>query len=242
VTCGTPAQLTYAQPAGVCGRRPSADGSGRCAGDGETALGRYLAGAAALEAASVPAFGRLARDLAAHAAPDPLVRAARAAMGEEARHWRRTRDVARRRGGLPARPPIAPASFATLEEVALDNVVEGCVRETFGALIAAHQAAAAQDTEVRDLMAGITDDELGHAALSWQIDAWATPRLGPGFAERRRTTARAAVHELLLAFSAPVDGELRAAAGLPGPDEARALMAAAWAGVWQPAFGAPAAG
>jgi hypothetical protein len=226
-----------AYQAGVCGRRPAGASACPPAFTGSP-IARHLSESAALEAASVPAFARLARDLAAHGAPERLVRAARVATAEEARHWRRTRDVARRRGGNPVRPAVSPASPASLEELAIENVVEGCVRETFGALVAAHQAAAAGDREIRDLMTDIAEDELGHAALSWQIDAWACDQLGAAFRERRKQAARAAVGELLLAANHSVADELCIDAGLPGPAAARALLLAAWETTWAPSFNA----
>jgi hypothetical protein len=238
LTCGEPNRLQITYVAAICGRRPGSGGAGCIPVPAEVGplLGRYLAEAAELEAASVPAFGRLARDLVAHGAPAHLVRAARAARADEARHWRRTRAVALRHGGHPVRRALDPTRFASLEEVAVDNVVEGCVRETFGALVAAHQAATAGDPEIRALMAGICEDELGHAALAWQIDAWATAALGPGFRERRSQAALAAMRELVGAQALPVAAELQTEAGLPGPARAQALLAEAWAALWQPHF------
>ncbi|HXI59093.1 MAG TPA: hypothetical protein VNO55_23660, partial [Polyangia bacterium] len=68
------------------GRRPEGlVPCGRAAGDAD--IGRWLAQVAALEAASVPAFGRLASELDAHGAPGHLVRAARAAQIDETRHY-----------------------------------------------------------------------------------------------------------------------------------------------------------
>ena len=60
----------------TCGRRPAGLRPWRVPTRGSSA-GRWLAEAAALEAASVPAFRRLARELAAHGAPARLVERAR---------------------------------------------------------------------------------------------------------------------------------------------------------------------
>lgn len=234
VTCGSPNQLTAVYTAAVCGRRFGSLGDRERSCSPGAILGRYLAEAAELEAESVPAFARLARALAAHDAPADLVRAARVATVEEARHWKRTRELARRHGGRPVKPPAARATFASLEDLAVDNVVEGCVRETYGAMVAAHQAAEAVDPDVRRLMTEIAVDELGHAALSWKIDAWACGRLGPGFQARRREAATTAAGELIAASGLPVADELQARAGLPAPVTARALLAATCALVWAP--------
>jgi len=56
-----------------------------------------------------------------------------------------------------------------LVDVALENAVEGCVRETYGALIATRQAEAASDPVVRRAMRKIAADETAHAALSWDV-------------------------------------------------------------------------
>jgi len=245
VTCGAQNEVKIGYESAVCGRRP-AGGSRRrgCdgrAGRGSSPLGRLLAEAAELEAASVPAFAHVAADLTAHGAPDALVHAARAARADEARHWRQTRELARRRGGNPVRPVVARRTgVASLEMLATDNVIEGCVRETFGALVAAHQAAAAADRDVARLMAAIAGDELEHAALAWRIDAWATERLGSSFAERRQAAARVALRELVAGVARPVTDELRVAAGLPGPAQTSAMLAATWDVLWKPVFGASA--
>ncbi|NIS36796.1 MAG: ferritin-like domain-containing protein, partial [Actinobacteria bacterium] len=46
------------------------------------------------------------------------------------------------------RPVIEDAPVRTAYEIALENAVEGCVRETFGALVGAHQALRASDPSI----------------------------------------------------------------------------------------------
>jgi hypothetical protein len=236
VTCGSPSQLTATFASAVCGRRPSQGFWGRCVDDGETSLGRFLAEAAELEAASVPAFRRVASELRAHGAPAELVGAARAAMADEARHWLHTRDLARRRGGRPCRKTQPVVPLASLEEAALDNVVEGCVRETYGAMVAMHQAATAADPEVRQLMTHIAHDELDHAALAWRIDAWASAQLGPCFQRRRGEAGRGALRELIRSSTLLVDDWTRSQAGLPTSMEANELLGSGWTNLWREAF------
>jgi hypothetical protein len=241
VACGSPptVMVNYLN---ICGRRPRvAEGAGYDRGATacrRASLGDYLAGAAELEAASVPAFRRLAADLAAHRAPEPLVDAARAAIADEARHWRRTRALARRHGGCPVRPAIAAAPPASLAELAIDNVVEGCVRETYGALVAAHQATEAREPAVRELMADIAADERAHAALAWRIDAWVAPLLGPRFQPLRARAALAAVLELWAGTVgvAELSADVRGDAGLPARPVAEALLATGWSQLWGPAL------
>ncbi|MEO8214348.1 MAG: ferritin-like domain-containing protein [Myxococcales bacterium] len=236
VTCGSPSQLTASFTGQVCGRRPSKGFWGRCVDDGETPLGRFLARAAELEAASVPAFRRVAAELSAHGAPSELVGAARSAMADEARHWRHTRDLARRRGGRPCRQTQPVVPLPSLEEAALDNVVEGCVRETYGAMVATYQAATAADPEVRQLMTHIAHDELAHAALAWRIDAWASAQLGRDFQRRRGEAGRGALRELIGTSTLAVDAWTRSQAGLPTPHEANELLGSGWTNVWRQVF------
>jgi hypothetical protein len=231
---GPQMMVTFANA--VCGRRakrcPPTARFRRSRGD---SVGAHLARAAELEAESIPAFRRLADALVAHGAPEELVYAARAAMTDEGRHWKQTRDLARHRGGRPIRPRVQVSPFALLEEVAIDNAVEGCVRETYGALVAAHQAEEARDPGVRRLMAGIATDEAAHAALAWRIDAWVCGCVGRDLAVRRSAAAIAAVGELVAGATASgSDPGVRAALGLPAPRESQALRRAAWTQLWAP--------
>jgi hypothetical protein len=90
-----------------------------------------------------------------------------------------------------------------LEAVATENVVEGCVRETYGALDATWIAQNARDPRVRAAMETIARDETRHAALSWQIFRWSGRLLGAA-ARRRIAAARvAAVRQLASELASP---------------------------------------
>jgi hypothetical protein len=144
---------------------------------GVSALGRHFVQLAQLEAASVCAFERIAGELRAFDAPDQLALAADAAARDEVRHAHEMAALARRFGTEPSAPQIEPRSTRSLFEFAIDNAVEGCVRETFGAVLAHCQAALAQDPAVAATMARVAEDEMRHAELSWQIAAWIEPQL-----------------------------------------------------------------
>lgn len=161
----------------------------------------WLAYTAFLEAASVDAFRALRRDLAALGAPRRLLRAASRAARDERRHARRVGALSRRRGARPPAPVVRPGAPPALEALAAHNAVEGCVRETFGALIARWQAESAGDREVAGAMARIAEDEARHAALAWEIDAWARRRLDPA-ARARVDLARAEAARALVADAA----------------------------------------
>lgn len=165
------------------------------------AVAAWLARAAFLEAASIDAFRLLRRDLAAHRAPRALLRGASRAARDERRHARRMTALARRRGAA-VEAPITPAGPPpSIEALATQNAVEGCVREAFGAIVARYQAAHAADRDLAAALARIAVEEAEHAALSFQIDAWARRRLDRA-ARRRVDRARAGAARALLADAA----------------------------------------
>ncbi|MDY7229380.1 hypothetical protein [Hyalangium rubrum] len=189
------------------------------------ALGAHFAQVAWMEAASVPAFLRLADELKAHGAPEGLVRAARRSAGDEVRHTRVAGALARRHGASVPEVELRPFSSRSLEDMVLENAREGCVRETFGAVVAAWQARHAQDAQVREELGRIAEDELRHAELAWAVDAWAAEQLTPAERQRVRTARIEAFHELerLLAEQA-LEDVLIQQAGLPSRDAALHLL------------------
>ncbi|MFN0252585.1 MAG: ferritin-like domain-containing protein [Kofleriaceae bacterium] len=178
----------YRERQPYCGRLPE---GAHALGDLEAngALAHHLAVMAELEAASVPAFERLARELATHGAPADLVRRALAAMRDEIRHARTMRALAEKHGASPRAVAVEDLPCRSLEAIALENVVEGCVREAYGALVATYQAERAP-ADVRRVFRAIARDERRHAALAEDVHAWIAERLDAG-ARIRVATARA---------------------------------------------------
>jgi hypothetical protein len=192
---------------------------------GRLDAGAYLAGCAYLEEVSVHAFDRLASELEAHGAPPELVAAALQARRDEERHTRLKTALARRFGGEPPRvrrPAFGPRS---LLEIARENAVEGCIRETYGAALGLVGAPHAPAGSVRDALAGIAQDECDHAELSWKVADWLLPRLG---AEEREVVARAmraAVAELRdTCGDGVVSKDARALCGLPSEEERQQII------------------
>jgi hypothetical protein len=181
---------------------------------------------AQMEAASVLAFARLRRELAAHGAPTPLQAAARRAIDEERRHARVVARLARRFGARPGTPAPAELGVRDLEAIAVENAAEGCAREVYGALVATHQAACAADAVVRRAMAGIAVDETRHAALSFALDRWAASRLPAPARLRVRDARRTAAASLLREAEPAVPAPALRLAGLPEPAAARRLASA----------------
>lgn len=176
------------------GRMPSGR---RPAGLVEGPTERLLA-LAHLEAASVVAFERLAVDLARLGAPASLVARTRRAAGDERRH---ARAVARLAGQPVPAVAVAPESAPSLFEIALENAVEGCVNETFGALLAWHQAHHAPPP-ARQVFARIAPDETTHGALAWAIHRWVWPQLS-GAEQAQITRAMAEAAQALTTPPAP---------------------------------------
>jgi hypothetical protein len=134
-------------------------------------------------------------------------------MRDEVRHARLTRALARRSGERVAAPVVEPVCQRSLDAIAVENAVEGCVRETYGALVATRDAEAHPDPAVRAAMRRIARDETRHAALAWQVAAWVEPRLGRD-ARRRVREAR--------------DQHARALVAASGDPAAAALAQALW--------------
>jgi hypothetical protein len=152
-------------------------------------LARHFAELPQLEAASICAFERIARELREFGAPERLAIAADAAARDEVRHAQVMAELARSFGAEPGIPKIESQTLRARFAFSLDNAVEGCVRETFGALLAHCQAALARDPAVATALARIAEDETRHAELSWEIAARTTVRSSIVIAAR---TSRAA--------------------------------------------------
>ncbi|HZS37457.1 MAG TPA: hypothetical protein VFF06_11560 [Polyangia bacterium] len=202
------------------GRRPAGLRAAMARGD---VLGRHFARMAHLEAASVPAFRRLRAELRAHGAPKRLLDACTRAARDEVRHARAAARLARRFGAAPPRVVVDAPAARDLAAIAVENAREGCVRETFGALVATWQARAAEDGEVRAVMTTLAADETRHAELSWEIDAWLRSRLAPAERARVEEARRAELAALASTLDACADETLARATGLPPPHVARAL-------------------
>lgn len=210
-------------PTCIAGRRP--DGlRAEKSPPSRSALGSYFAQAARLEAASVHAFVQLARELTALNAPQSLIDACHEAVHDELRHARDVAQLTRELGGVYSAPHVEAGPLRSAFEIARENAVEGCVRETFGALLATYQAASARDSRVRQVMQQIAEDETMHARLSWQLAAWLEPQLSD---EQRNSLAEArseALNELRGQLDLGLSDDECAAIGMPVPQVASSLL------------------
>jgi len=194
-------------------------------GVARTELGAHFASATQLEAASVFAFEQLARDLFRLGAPPALVRAALRSALEEVGHARAMGALAERFGAQLVAPRICPAPARDALAVALENAVEGCVRETYGALLAWYQAHSALDPEVRAALLLVCEDETRHAQLAWTIAQWLEPQLSEAEQTAVQRARRAAYAQLGSELASTLSPAARALIGLPDVVVAAALLA-----------------
>lgn len=214
-----------------CGRRPAQ--LTECPSTVDDIPLRYLEQAAYLEAASVHAFTQLARELDVHGAPADLVDAALRAAEEEIQHAHDMNDLVAAYGGTPQVVAAQPTAVRSLVDIALENVVEGCVRETYGALVAWHQATHAQDAALRVTMSRIAQEETGHARLSFAVDRWLQSRLTDADWQRTRRAKQQAIEQLGQALDPSPAEALKHRVGLPSRDQAQAWLQAAQHELWQ---------
>ncbi|MBS2020529.1 MAG: ferritin-like domain-containing protein [Deltaproteobacteria bacterium] len=216
---------TSTEPVGACaeGRRPI--GLLDCPRGGlERGLADYLAEAAFLESAAVVAFEQMAHVLRVHGAPLALVRRAEAAQRDEIRHAKTMSTLARRHGLEPRAVRLDAPADVGLEALAIENAVEGCVRETYAVVRAMWQAQHAEDPEVRVALATIAREELRHAELSWDIDGWLATKLAAPARARVEDARRRAIEELRHELHAAPHPEVMAAAGMPSVEVGLRLL------------------
>lgn len=213
-------EVTYGA---TCGRRPQGLRGRRSRG--AATLGAFLTECHRLEAVSVVAFDVLGRELAHHGAPRALVLDAASAMHDERRHASAMAGLARKHGARPRalRSPSARAPRPLLA-LAIENAREGCVRETYGALLAHWQAARAQRPDVRTTFGAIARDEARHAELAHAVHAWAMTQLAPAERTRVHAARRRALVALARELETPPPPALSRDAGLPPPRVARFLL------------------
>ena len=205
---------------GACGVGRLPNGTEPCPRG--TSVAERLAMQAYYEQSSVFAFRTLGRALAAAKAPASIRARVQRAERDEKRHARLFERLARRRGATVP-PQNGPHATPSLFALAIENAREGCVRETYGALVALHQARHATDLELRRAFASIADDEIAHAALSLDLARYFDTLLS---AEQRievsrvRVQAIATMRELATRDHDDVDTRL----GVPAPEAARVLF------------------
>ncbi|HNK45248.1 MAG TPA: ferritin-like domain-containing protein [Pseudomonadota bacterium] len=213
-----------------CGRRPQSLPLVRSGHP--SALVRYLEEAAYLEAASVFAFRRLARELLAHDAPSWLVAWADRAANEEVRHARVMARLCRRYGGTLTMPVEGPQGVRPLAEIARENAQEGCVRETYGALLLWIQSASATQPHLQRVLQVIAREETEHAKLAFSVADFCASRLSDAERAEVDRAQQAAVADLGEAIAQNPPVELQQRLGLPPVELAQQLYQSASRELW----------
>jgi hypothetical protein len=157
-------------------------------------------------------------------APRSLVLPCRRAARDEQRHAVASARIARRFGAIVERPRVPPFAPASLEDLVMENAVEGCVREAFAALVAMHQAARAEDPAIARAHAAIAADEARHAALAWAVHRWGMRRVGRAARARVIEAQGSALRGLRDAAEAPWPSTVAQVAGLPSVATARRMV------------------
>ncbi len=131
------------------------------------------------EWASVPAFLQLADQLARVAAPASLVRRAREAAADEARHAIATARASMVYGGAPLTlGAVSPHTrrpaegLDALRRLAAESWVDGCLGEGKAAAAVARESQLAPHAAQRAMQLTIARDEARHAELAWDVLAW----------------------------------------------------------------------
>jgi hypothetical protein len=186
-------------------------------------VGDYFVRAAYLDAASAVAFGQLAYELEVYGAPNRLVERCANARAAEIRHARSLGRLAEAYGARPVTPPTSMTPARSLVDIALDNIVEGCVRQTFGAAAARVRARSATDPRIQRAMEGISRDESAHAALAFDIAMWLQAEIDPVEGAWVEDAMRHAVVALTDELSVDVDDVLCTRVGLPSRADALAM-------------------
>ncbi|TNE44759.1 MAG: ferritin-like domain-containing protein [Deltaproteobacteria bacterium] len=187
-------------------------------------LGQYFAKLCFLEQAAVVAFEVLALELETHSAPQGFIERAWQAVQEEKEHAEMTALLTQMFGAEAPEVSVDPQPVRSLEEIAYENAVEGCVRETYAPLAAHWQSLHSVSPEVRAVMGRIAEEESGHAALSWEVDAWISPQLTSAQQAKKDQLQREAVAELGQQIQSEPSQTMVDLAGLPSALSAQKLF------------------
>lgn len=132
-------------------------------------------------------FRRLAADPERASALPIVVKLARDAAEDEARHAELCAALTVHFGGSPPRlvsreaPPFQPPGLSAREAVLTETVVASCITETVAATALGELREQATDPLVRSTVLQILRDEIGHARLGWAHLAAESERGPVGF-------------------------------------------------------------
>lgn len=223
----------YTCPRPVPGRMPNGLRTDAAEQSAQNSIAEYLANMRAMEAAAVTAFKYLTRELEAYGAPQALIDRAKQAVTEEQRHAEMADLLAAAHQAELVNVAVDDFVLRSLYEIALENAIEGCVNETFAAACGIWQSEHAELPAFKEVIAHITDEEMGHAALSWEIHEWLMPQLSLAQQHQIRESQSLAIDELINNFRQKGDPAQQFAFGLPDEQAAGYIFAQLQNSVWQ---------
>ena len=223
----------YTCPRIVPGRMPNGLQPDHSQASAQNSIAHYLANMTAMETAAITAFEYLVRELKAYGAPALLIAQAQQAVIEEQRHSEMAGLLAAAHQADVSVIKVDDFSLRSLYEIALENAIEGCINETFAAACGLWQSEHAQMPVFKKVIAHITDEEMGHAALSWDIHEWLMPQLTPSQQQTIHNAQAEAVETLIANFKQKGDSAQQLAFGLPDETGATAIFAQLQSSIWQ---------
>jgi hypothetical protein len=201
----------------IGGRRPI--GHQECVQE-QNGLGGYFARCAHMEASSVVAFVQLARQLRSFDAPQELINRCVEAANDEILHAHLFRHLASEQGASSA--PVSPSKKEpNIYNIALHNALEGCITETWAALLAHWQSMHSTDANLRLMYKKIARDETRHGQLSWDLHRWFLSKLDCEQQEEIKKAQQQALVELTSVAGSRTPNF--SCLGLPSPNVAHQL-------------------
>lgn len=199
----------------------------------QSSIASYLANMAAMETAAITAFEYLVRELTAYGAPETLIAQAQQAVDEEKRHAEMAGLLAAAHEATVPAVQIDDFMLRSMYEIALENAIEGCVNETFAAACGIWQSEYAQMPVFKKIIGYITDEEISHAALSWEIHHWLMPQLTPMQQQAISKAQIKAVDDLMTSFRQKGDPAQQSAFGLPDEASASVILSQLQQSTWR---------
>ena len=194
-------------------------------GQGENVIGAWFARANHAEHSSVFAFAQLRRDLIQLQAPKHLLQKIDTAICEEAQHTSMMGDFARaNQGHLIEVQFDGFLDSRSLWDIAVENLLEGCINESYAALQALYQSRHAQTDFLKACFAKIATDECKHAEIAREVHQFLLPLLTKQQREELQCLQLQQWNKLQKAVSEqaiPTDLKIL---GLPSPEKASFMV------------------
>jgi hypothetical protein len=174
-------------------------------------LSHAWAQTALLEHGSIAAFARFTLQLLALGAPASFVEAANAAIADETKHAKLAFAVASAYGGRPTGPGTlaieGALDAASLRDVVVSTIREGCIGETVSAILAVEALPYVSDPVLHQVLTTIADDETRHAQLAWRFVQWALERGDADVRSAARAEFERAAEQRASSSYRPLDAE-----------------------------------